>query len=150
MQQPPGFEQYCHGKRLVCRFHKAIYGLKQAPRAWFDRLKLALLHLGYLQSKANASLFVKHDKNLIIYFLVYVDDIIITCNKATQIKDLICQLNSQFSLKHLGNLSYFLGIEVSRLSHTGLFLSQSKYIYDLLKRTKMDSESQYPPLWSLG
>lgn len=55
------------------------------------------------------------------------------------IEDLIKSLHLQFSLKDLGELSYFLGVEVSRLSNGGMFLSQRKYIMDLLSKTKMQN-----------
>lgn len=68
--------------------------------------------------------------------LVYVDDIIITGNSESAIADLITHLSRRFSLKDLGDLSYFLGIEVLR-TQQGFHLSQRKYIGDLLYRTNM-------------
>lgn len=136
MQQPPGFEQKQGTAPLVCRLHKAIYGLKQAPRAWFDKLRSALQHMGFSASKADSSLFVHSSSTLIIYILVYVDDIIITGSDSTQIATLIHKLDSQFSLKNLGDLSYFLGVQVSKLSDGSLFHSQSKYVQDLMLKTK--------------
>ena len=70
--------------------------------------------------------------------LAYVDDIIVTGNIPTFIKSLFTNLNSEFSLKDLGNLHYFLGIEVRPQPNGALFLTQSKYIRDLLGKTKMD------------
>jgi hypothetical protein len=70
-------------------------------------------------------------------FLVYVDDIILTGTTPTLIQSFITKLNHAFSLKHLGDLDYFLGIEVKHLSHGSLLLNQSKYIRDLLTRTNM-------------
>lgn len=56
---------------------RSVYGLKQAPRQWFYRLSTALLALGFVSSKANTSLFMYHHGTMIIYYLVYVDNIII-------------------------------------------------------------------------
>ena len=137
MSQPPGFES--SNKNLVCKLHKALYGLKQAPRAWFERLKAALLNFGFKSSKCDPSLFTLHTRSYCIYLLVYVDDIIITGSSKSAIHDLVSQLNSKFSLKDLGTLDYFLGIEVHHSPNGTLHLSQTKYIKDLLIRANMDN-----------
>ena len=72
------------------------------------------------------------------YVLVYVDDITITGASVDFIQHLITKLNSEFALKDLGNVHYFLGFEVHRLHDVSLFLSQQKYIRDLLVKYKMD------------
>ncbi|XP_020092817.1 uncharacterized protein LOC109713231 [Ananas comosus] len=71
-------------------------------------------------------------------FFLYVDDIIITGSNSTSIHNLIRELGTQFAMKDLGPLYYFLGIEVHRDSN-GIFLSQSKYSIDLLTRAYIDS-----------
>ena len=62
---------------------------------------------------------------------MYVDDIIITGDDMTCISSLKSFLHVQFHTKDLGMLKYFLGIEVMR-SKRGIFLSQRKYVLDLL------------------
>ena len=142
MQQPLGFKD--HNKPyLVCKLRKALYGLKQAPRAWFDKLKHSLLQIGFVNSKADNSLFIKYTKVSCVFILVYVDDIIITGSHNKEVCNLIIILNRVFSLKDLGNLHFFLGIEVTPTT-TGLHLSQKKYIGDLLKRAKMDNAKPLP------
>ena len=71
------------------------------------------------------------------YVLIYVDDLIIMGSSPTELDDLIYSLNHTFALKGLGKLNYFLVVEVSYSETGGLFHSQSKYILDLLHRTKM-------------
>lgn len=142
MLQPPGFE--AADKTLVCKLNKAIYGLKQAPRAWFDKLKGSLLHHGFLASKCDPSLFLLHTASLTIMVLVYVDDIIITGNSASFITALIKNLNTDFSLKQLGKLDYFLGIEVTHLPNGSLLLSQAKYLTDLLAKINMLNANGMP------
>lgn len=110
MQQPPGFDS--SNKSLVCKLYKAIYGLKQAPRAWFGRLKELILKLDFQSSKCDPSLFVYSKGSSTVCMLIYVDDIIITGNNPTLLQQLISKLNNVFSLKDLGCLDYFLGIEV--------------------------------------
>ena len=62
---------------LVCKLQKSLYGLKQAPRQWFSKLSLTLMTFGYIQSKADYSLFTKTDQTHITLVLIYVDDLLI-------------------------------------------------------------------------
>lgn len=135
MMQPPDFINKDH-PTAVCRLNKAIYGLKQAPWACYNELKQFLLASGFKNSFADASLFIYNAKGTLLYMLVYVDDIILTGNNQQQLDQFIQALSSRFSLKDLGTLSYFLGIEAHHTSH-GLLLTQQRYIADLLQRTKM-------------
>lgn len=71
-----------------------------------------------------------------MYFLVYVDDLLVTGNDNSTLKSFILSLSNRFSVKDLGSLHYFLGLEVVR-TPSFIFLNQHKYIYDLLERTNM-------------
>ena len=137
MQQPPGYVDSQFPSH-VCKLHKSLYGLKQAPRAWFDRFTSQLLHLGFVASLADPSLFFYHYHHTTIYLLLYVDDIIITGNDSTQISHLITTLSHAFELKDLGALSYFLGIQIIP-TRFGLTLCQSKYASDILHRFHMEN-----------
>ncbi|RVW71213.1 Retrovirus-related Pol polyprotein from transposon RE2 [Vitis vinifera] len=142
MSQPPSFIDRDHPHH-VCKLRKAIYGLKQAPRAWYHELRQFLLQFGFINSIADTSLFIFNNRGTILYLLVYVDDIIITGNNVEAAQTFIQQLSQRFSLKDLGPLIYFLGVEVT--SHTnGLFLNQRKYIADLLNRTHMTEAKSAP------
>ena len=135
MEQPPGFvnSKYPHH---VCFLQKSLYGLKQAPRAWFSKLSSTLISLGFICSKADHSLFIYRSKARLILLLVYADDVVLTGNDSSFIAHLITRLNKEFSLKDLGNLHYFLGLEVKRFPY-GIFLSQAKYAHDLLAKAQM-------------
>lgn len=132
MRQPPGFIDQTKPDHL-CLLHKSLYGLKQAPRAWFIKLSTALHQLGFYGSKTDPSLFILNSPGSLIYLLVYVDDIIITGNNSTAIATIVDRLNTLFALKDMGQLHYFLGVEVV---HKGadLVLSQRKYIREILHR----------------
>ena len=106
MHQTPGYVNSAH-LDYVCKLHKSLYGLKQAPRAWFKRFASHLLHLGFTTSIANSSLFIICSAKTIIYLLLYVDDIIVTGNDASQVHNLIVALGQVFELKDLGPLNYF-------------------------------------------
>jgi hypothetical protein len=135
MSQPPGFS-HPQFPNHICKLQKALYGLKQAPRAWFSRLSTKLITLGFYGSLSDTSLFIYKSDAFTMYILIYVDDIIITCSRPSEIPKLLASLNTEFAVKDLGSLNFFLGIEVNR-SSTGIFLSQQRYILDILKRTNM-------------
>jgi hypothetical protein len=77
-------------------------------------------------SKANTTLFYYHKNDISMFILVYVDDIITASSKQVVVITLLQDLKQDFSLKNLGNLHYFLGIEVNK-KHDSLILTQAKY-----------------------
>jgi hypothetical protein len=85
----------------VCKLDKAIYGLKQAPRAWYSRLSSKLITLGFKASKSDMSLFIYSKGGVMIYMLIYVDDIIVTGNSMEAITVLLRDLKEEFALKDL-------------------------------------------------
>jgi len=145
MQQPPGYEDPAK-PNYVCKLDRALYGLKQAPRAWHARLSNKLISLGFKVSKADTSLFFLNKDNLTMFVLVYVDDIIVVSSTEKATDTLLKELQNEFALKDLGDLHYFLGIEVSKVSN-GILLTQDKYASDLLKRVGMsDCKAVAAPL----
>ena len=98
----------------ACCLKKALYGLKQSPRAWFGKFNKEIQAFGMNKSKKNHSVFYKKLATGIILLVVYVDDIVITGNDHAGISDLKAFMHSKFHTKDLGELKYFLGIEVSR------------------------------------
>ncbi|KAJ4724884.1 Retrovirus-related Pol polyprotein from transposon TNT 1-94 [Melia azedarach] len=130
MQQPQGFvDSQCPSH--VCKLHKTIYSLRQAPRAWYNELQCFLLEYGFINPKSDTSLFIYTSRTCIMYLLVYVDDILLTGNYPSMLCTFTTQLSNRFSLKVLSELNYFLGVKTTWTS-TRLFLSQRKYILDLL------------------
>ena len=104
-----------------------LYGLKQTPRAWYSHLSSKLQTLGHVPSKSDTSLFIYNKFKTSIFVLIYVDDIIVTSSSNEAVTALLKDLNSEFALKDLGDLHYFLGIEVKKNKEGGLHLSQEKY-----------------------
>ncbi|XP_040372840.1 uncharacterized mitochondrial protein AtMg00810-like [Rosa chinensis] len=135
MDLPPGYEAST-GCRFVCKLNKSLYGLKQSPRAWFGRFSQAMRRFGYKQSNSDHTLFLKRCEGKLTALIIYVDDMIITGDNSEEVERLKDLLASEFEMKDLGSLKYFLGIEVARGS-SGIFLCQRKYVLDLLTETGM-------------
>lgn len=135
MAQPPGFVDKSNPTH-VCHLKKALYGLKQAPRAWYHELQQFLLSYGFVNSLSDPSLFIYKHLHLTMYLLVYVDDLILTGSDDRLLSQFTQQLAAKFSIKDLGALSYFLGVEIIP-SKSGVLLSQHKYIHDLLEKADM-------------
>ena len=90
-----------------------------------------------LHSTTDHSVFYYHNSSRqCIYLVVYVDDIIITGSDQDGIQKLKQHLFTQFQIKDLGKLKYFLGIEIAQ-SSSGVILSQRKYALDILEETDM-------------
>ena len=128
MALPQGFHSQ---EEVVCKLNKSIYGLKQASRQWFAKFSSTLIQLGFTQSKADYSLFTRRHDDIFMILLVYVDDVLIACNDKAEVDKFKVMLDDKFKLKDLGNLKYFLGLEVAR-SEKGIALCQRKYTLELL------------------
>lgn len=77
-------------------------------------LKNFLIQCGFSNSYADASLFVYSHNNLLVYVLVYVDDILVPSNNNDVVSRVIAALGDRFSLKDQGDVNYFLGIEITQ------------------------------------
>ena len=129
---PPGIRR--QGGNIVCRLHKSLYGLKMASCNWFSIFSTTTQNVGYTQSKADYSLFIKSKGTSFTATLIYVDDILLTSNDLKEIQHLNTSLLEKFLIKDLGNLKYFLGIEFSR-SRKKKFISQRKDALDIFQDT---------------
>ncbi|CAM8905782.1 unnamed protein product [Rhodiola kirilowii] len=121
---------------MVCRLRRSLYGLKQAPRAWFERFSSVLTAAGFSASDHDPALFIHSSPPGRTLLLLYVYGMLITGDDTDYIAFVKEKLSTQFLMSDLGPLSYFLGIEVSSTSE-GFYLSQEKYIRDLLDRASL-------------
>jgi hypothetical protein len=129
MHPPPG---YLVPDGHVCRLRHSLYGIKQAPRAWFERFTSVVTFVGFVASKQDPALFVHTSYRGCTLILLYVDDMLITSD-LDYIAFVKARLNAQFHMFDLGPLSFFLGIEATS-TPDGYYLSQRKYIQDILDR----------------
>ncbi|KAL8153165.1 hypothetical protein V2J09_010925 [Rumex salicifolius] len=107
-----------------------------APRAWYQRFATFVKCIGFVNSRANPSLFVCRTDTKQAHLLVYVDNIILTASSSSLLKNIIATLSTEFVMSDLGPLHYFLGISVTQQA-SGIHLSQEKYALDIINRVEM-------------
>jgi hypothetical protein len=134
IEQPQGFEVEDR-KTHVYKLKKALYGLKQAPRAWYGRIDSFLTSLGFTKSKVDSNLYFKVMNDESVILLLYVDDLFLT-GEEKLITDCKKKLATEFDMKDLGPMHYFLGLEVWQ-SPEKIFLNQGKYAVEIPKRFDM-------------
>jgi hypothetical protein len=144
IEKPQGFE--VHGREShVCRLKKALYGLKQAPRAWYSRIDGYLQSMGFTKSEADPNLYLLQVGKDPLILVLYVDDMFLT-----GVEELIARckkdLASEFEMKDIGLMHYFLGLEVWQQSGE-IFLDKGKYTVEILRRFgMMDCKSMTTPM----
>jgi hypothetical protein len=124
IERPHGFEVYNRDTH-VCRLKKALYGLKQAPRAWYGRIDSYLQSMGFTKSGADPNLYLLLVGSEVLILVLYVDDLIMT-GADRLIAGCKSDLASEFEMKDIGPMHYFLGLEVWQRSGK-IFLGQGKY-----------------------
>ena len=67
------------------------------------------------------------------YVLVYVDDLVVVSEDPTMIEALARKLKKSFEISELGDIRYYLGMEVEKAQHGDYFLSQRKYIREVVE-----------------
>jgi Reverse transcriptase (RNA-dependent DNA polymerase)/gag-polypeptide of LTR copia-type/Integrase core domain len=140
MVQPEGFDSK---ERLVCKLQKGLYGLKQSARIWNARLHQHLKSLGFQQSSCDPCVYINSTSGIIV--AVWVDDLIILGKDLNSIDKVKEGLRAEFEMKDLGELQYFLGIQVQRdRSKRRLHINQSGYISLILERFGMEDSKPAP------
>ncbi|GKC65259.1 retrovirus-related pol polyprotein from transposon TNT 1-94 [Tanacetum coccineum] len=135
--QSEGFIDADHPSH-VYKLKKALYGLKQAPRAWYDELLTFLLLNHFLKGTIDPTLFIRCFDDDILVVQVYVDDIIFgsTNLKYTQLFSEL--MKTRFEMSMMGEMTFFLGLQVNQ-SPCGIFINQSNYVLEILKKYGMKS-----------
>ncbi|GJT63874.1 retrovirus-related pol polyprotein from transposon TNT 1-94 [Tanacetum coccineum] len=122
----------------VYKLKKALYGLKQAPRAWYDMLSSFLISQDFSKGSVDPTLFIRRDGKELLLVQIYVDDIIFAAS-TPELCDLFSKIMcSKFKMSMMGKISFFLGLQISQ-SPRGIFINQSKYALESLKKYGFDS-----------
>jgi hypothetical protein len=135
VEQPPGFEDSEYPSH-VYKLSKALYGLKQAPRAWYECLRDFLITNGFKVGKVDPTLFTKTIAKDLFICQIYVDDIIFGSTNKSSCEEFSRIMIQKFKMSMMGELKYFLGFQIKQLKE-GTFISQTKYIQDILKKFGM-------------
>ena len=135
VKQPLGFECLDYPNH-VYKLDKVLYGLKQVLRTWYDRLSSFLKGKGYSRGDVDQTLFTKIEILDILIVQIYVDDIIFRSTKPSMCKEFSELMTKEFEMSLMGELKFFLGMQIVQSSE-GIFINQSKYLKELLKKYKL-------------
>ncbi|GKE17700.1 retrovirus-related pol polyprotein from transposon TNT 1-94 [Tanacetum coccineum] len=135
--QPEGFI-YTDLPSHVYKLKKALYGLKQAPRAWYDELLMFLLQNHFFKGTIDPTLFIRRFDNDILVVHVYVDDIIFGFTHPRYTQLFFDLMKIRFEMSMIGEMTFFLGLQVNQ-SPCGIFINQSNYVLEILKKYGMES-----------
>ncbi|GJX88329.1 retrovirus-related pol polyprotein from transposon TNT 1-94 [Tanacetum coccineum] len=116
---------------------KALYGLKQAPRAWYDTPSKFLLANNFFKGAVDPTLFTRKSGKHILLVQIYVDDIIFASTDHNACNIFSKEMSSKFQMSMMGQMSFFLGLQVSQ-SPRGIFINQAKNALETLKKYGMD------------
>ncbi|CAI7895787.1 unnamed protein product [Closterium sp. NIES-53] len=126
MAQPEGFDD---GSGRVLRLKKALYGLNQALRQWYLKLQGVLEEIGFTPSTADHSLFMLGEGEQRSFMVVYVDDILIFLPSSDLVKEVMLKLQDKFKCKALGDVSFYLGLNIERdVEKRCMRVHQRKYL----------------------
>nr|GFA48227.1 uncharacterized mitochondrial protein AtMg00810-like [Tanacetum cinerariifolium] len=123
-----------------------MYGLHQAPRAWYGTLSKYLLTNGFQRGTIDQTLFIRRQRGDFILVQAYVDDIIFGSSNLQLCREFEALMHEKFQMSAMGELNFFLGLQVLQ-KEDGIFLSQDKYVGDILKKFRyLDVRSSNTPM----
>ncbi|GJV68374.1 retrovirus-related pol polyprotein from transposon TNT 1-94 [Tanacetum coccineum] len=137
VSQPDGFVDPDNPNHMY-KLKKALYGLKQAPRAWYDMLSSFLISQDFSKGSVDHTPFIRKEGKKLLLLQVYVDDIIFAAS-TPELCDLFAKIMcSKFKMSMMGKISFFLGLQIFQ-NPRGIFINQSKYALEFLKKYSFDS-----------
>nr|GEU95559.1 ribonuclease H-like domain, reverse transcriptase, RNA-dependent DNA polymerase [Tanacetum cinerariifolium] len=117
---------------------KWILKNKRDARGIMVRNKAKLVAQGHRRGTIDKTLFLKKDSRHIILVQVYVDAIIFGFTNKAWCDEFKVLMKGEFEMSAMGELTFFLGLQVKQLPD-GIFISQDKYVKDMLKKFDMES-----------
>ena len=133
MIQPEGFIAK-NQEHMVCKLKRSIYGFKQASRSWNIRFDQAIKLFGSEQNLDEPRVYKRHQDKVVMFLVLYVDDILLIGNDVGVMSSVNVWLSSQFNMKNLGEANSILGIKLWRdYKNKMLGLSQAGYMDKVLE-----------------
>ena len=141
MAQPDGYVDEDHPD-FVCQLKRSLYGLKQSPRMWNQTIDKFMLDLKFQKCKTDHCIYVMRDIERVIFVALYVDDLVLASNDTELIAVTKAALSERFDMTDLGDLKYFLGMEVQQDHTSGTTsICQSKFAKDILEKFGMENSN---------
>ena len=107
MMQPESFIAK-NQEHMVCKLKRPIYGFKQASRSWNIRFDQAIKSFGFEQNLDEPCVYKRHRDNVVMFLVIYVDDILLIGNDVEVMSSVNVWLSSQFDMKDLGMANFIL------------------------------------------
>ena len=138
MDQPKGVIKL-GTKNMVCLLKKSLYGLRQSLRQWYKRFDEFILRIKFIRCSYDNCVYLKmKNDQVLVYLLLYVDDMLIASGSMQDIQELKQKLNSEFEMKDLGEAKRILGIEIIKdRKNKNIFLTQSNYLKKVVQKFNM-------------
>ena len=121
-------------ENLVCLLKKSLYGLRQSPRQWYKQFDEFMLGIKFIRCSYDSCVNLKKKNDqVVVYLLLYVDDMLIASRSMQDIQELKHQLNSKG----------ILGMEIVRdRKNKKLFLTQSSYLKKVIQKFNMHKSKE--------
>ncbi|KAJ9544186.1 LOW QUALITY PROTEIN: hypothetical protein OSB04_023893 [Centaurea solstitialis] len=129
VKQPPSFHSEKYPNHVYF-LDKALYGLKQAPELGMTDYLTFFFQINFTENTQSDILLVQ----------MYVDDIFFGSTDISLCKDFESLIQKEFEMSMMGELTFFLGLQVKQ-SSKGIFINQAKYVQDVLKKYKLSEAS---------
>lgn len=136
MVQPEGFQKIGQ-ENLVCLSPYILILSLQSAKSWYDKLTNLLYHQGFQQGKADPCFYMRLKNGQYQYILTYVDDLLIYCQHKEDINEIANKLKSEIEIKELGEVKYYLGMEIEKHNDGSFLLSQKQKIMDFIEFVSM-------------
>lgn len=127
VKQPPGFIDSEHPD-WVWKLHRVMYGLKQAPLLWNDHINAALVSLGFIRHPGENGLYFHHSRDGLVLLGLYVDDILVATPSSDTLAYVKRKLFQAYTMKDLGPVSKFLGLNIHQNPNGSVYLTLADYI----------------------
>ncbi|KAG2782680.1 hypothetical protein PC111_g24477 [Phytophthora cactorum] len=134
------------GHTGIYRYSAASRGVilptKQSPRMWNKTIDDFMRKLGLKKCESDHCIYFKRDGQDMIFVALYVDDLVLASSSDKMLKETKQALSDRFEMTDMGQLKYFLGMEIEQDVATGkVSVRQTKFANDILEKFNMEKSN---------